>query len=130
MSGISQRRSKISKPLMERRRRARINACIRELRALLLQARATTNSQSYKLEKAEILEFTVRHLRALHCPSTDEWSRFCAGYAACVREITRFFSTTDSVQHRRPSAEHRDRTDTSPNPDPLTHDTQVWRPWR
>ncbi|XP_050961027.1 transcription factor HES-1-B [Labeo rohita] len=126
MSGISQRKSKISKPLMERRRRARINACIRELRALLIQARATTSSQSSKLEKAEILEFTVRHLRAL---STDEWSRFCAGYAACVREITRFFSTTDALQHRRPSAEHRDRPDTSPNPDPLTHTTCVWRPW-
>ncbi|CAM4674568.1 hypothetical protein PO909_014469 [Leuciscus waleckii] len=131
MTGISQHRSKITKPLMERRRRARINACIGQLRALLIQARATTSCQSSKLEKAEILEFTVRHLRAQHCPSTDhvsdEWSRlrFCAGYAACAREITRFFRTTGA----HPSAGHQDRhPNTSQISDPFTH-ARVWRPW-
>ncbi|XP_051516664.1 transcription factor HES-1-B [Myxocyprinus asiaticus] len=126
MSGISQRRSKISKPLMERRRRARINACIGELRALLIQAHVTTSCQSSKLEKAEILEFTVRHLRALHRRYTvsDEWSRFCAGYVACVREITCFFRTADPLQDRHhPDTSSQNRVGT------LTHCTRVWRPW-
>uniref|UniRef100_A0AAY4BMM4 BHLH domain-containing protein n=1 Tax=Denticeps clupeoides TaxID=299321 RepID=A0AAY4BMM4_9TELE len=53
-----------SKPLMERRRRARINACLVELRALLLRVHGA-QAQRPRLEKAEVLELTVRHLRSL-----------------------------------------------------------------
>nr|XP_021324225.1 enhancer of split m7 protein-like [Danio rerio] len=128
MTDIPQRRSKISKPLMERRRRARINACIRELRTLLIQAHATPRIQSSKLEKAEILEFTVRHLRTLHCPTTGEWSQFCAGYTACVQEITRFFRTALPQPDPRTCTELNQEQPEASQP-PLTLIARVWRPW-
>ncbi|KAL6484088.1 hypothetical protein MHYP_G00089610 [Metynnis hypsauchen] len=56
---------KLSKPLLERRRRARINACLGELRTLLVQSHVTQGCRPSKLEKADILELTVRHLRSL-----------------------------------------------------------------
>uniref|UniRef100_A0A2K5Z402 BHLH domain-containing protein n=1 Tax=Mandrillus leucophaeus TaxID=9568 RepID=A0A2K5Z402_MANLE len=45
------------KPLVEKRRRDRINRSLEELRLLLL------NLRNPKLEKAEILEFAVGYLR-------------------------------------------------------------------
>ncbi|XP_036448152.1 enhancer of split m7 protein-like [Colossoma macropomum] len=66
---------KLSKPLLERRRRARINACLGELRTLLLQSHVTQGCRPSKLEKADILELTVRHLRSLqHTHSGQEKS--------------------------------------------------------
>ncbi|CAL8072067.1 unnamed protein product [Orchesella dallaii] len=62
---------KIRKPLMEKRRRARINQSLNELKRILLEANgpATTSrkegSRPAKLEKADILELTVRHLLSL-----------------------------------------------------------------
>ena len=51
----------ISKPLMEKRRRDRINRSLAELKELLIDSR-DQNSCS-KLEKADILEMTVNHLK-------------------------------------------------------------------
>lgn len=53
---------------MEKRRRARINKSLDELKALVLEAAADDSDDSCrrsKLEKADILEMTVRHLRKL-----------------------------------------------------------------
>ncbi|CAG7816305.1 unnamed protein product [Allacma fusca] len=60
---------KIRKPLMEKRRRARINHSLNELKRMLLEANGTPTrkegSRPAKLEKADILELTVRHLQTL-----------------------------------------------------------------
>ncbi|XP_044733586.1 enhancer of split mgamma protein-like [Chrysoperla carnea] len=65
---------KIRKPLMEKKRRARINDSLEALKQMLLESttnipQTTTknsNNRPAKLEKADILEMTVRYLQDLH----------------------------------------------------------------
>ena len=52
----------VSKPLMEKRRRDRINRSLAALKELLVDTRDQGNCS--KLEKADILEMTVTHLRS------------------------------------------------------------------
>ncbi|EDO35136.1 predicted protein, partial [Nematostella vectensis] len=54
-----------SKPVMEKRRRERINRSLEELKRLVLEAQHRDCSRYTKLEKADILEMTVKHLRTL-----------------------------------------------------------------
>ena len=53
----------ISKPLMEKRRRERINKSLGELKNILLEALKRDASTCSKLEKADILEMTVKYLQ-------------------------------------------------------------------
>ena len=55
----------VVKPLIEKKRRARINSCLNELKDLMLFALQTEAESISKLEKADILELTVNHLRKL-----------------------------------------------------------------
>lgn len=63
---------RIRKPLMEKKRRARINDSLETLKQILLESKTTLKSSSRncqrtaKLEKADILEMTVRYLQQLH----------------------------------------------------------------
>lgn len=92
-----------SKPLMEKRRRARINHSLSQLKSLLLDGHSKKESQnprSAKLEKADILEMTVRHLQGIHQGQNLSGThameaRFQAGFAECAREVTRFICNTD-----------------------------------
>ncbi|KAF5272197.1 hypothetical protein FQA39_LY01279 [Lamprigera yunnana] len=67
-------RKKIRKPLMEKKRRARINDSLETLKQILLESKTTLQVSSQrkngqrtaKLEKADILEMTVRYLQHLH----------------------------------------------------------------
>lgn len=52
-----------NKPLMEKRRRARINQSLAMLKALILDSAKGDNTKHSKLEKADILELTVRHFQ-------------------------------------------------------------------
>lgn len=78
---------------MEKKRRARINESLRELRRLLAGGEA-------KLENAEVLELTVRRVQAvlerraleggrLHREASE---RFAAGYIQCMHEVHTFVS--------------------------------------
>lgn len=70
-----------NKPLMEKRRRARINQSLAILKALILESTKSYNAKNgdgpakhTKLEKADILELTVRHFqrhRILDDPSKE-----------------------------------------------------------
>uniref|UniRef100_A0A672FEG2 Hes family bHLH transcription factor 2 n=1 Tax=Salarias fasciatus TaxID=181472 RepID=A0A672FEG2_SALFA len=53
------------KPLLEKRRRARINDSLNHLKSLILPLVGKDNARYSKLEKADILEMTVRFLRDL-----------------------------------------------------------------
>ncbi|KYO31377.1 transcription factor HES-3 [Alligator mississippiensis] len=55
---------KISKPLMEKKRRARINVSLEQLKALL-EKHYSQHIRKRKLEKADILELTVKYMRSL-----------------------------------------------------------------
>merc|ERR1712233_207620 len=91
---------KIVKPLIERKRRARINACLDELKDLMLFAMQSEGESISKLEKADVLELTVKHLRKLKRqqmlavnPGLD-MDRYRAGYTTCATEVSRCLAST------------------------------------
>ncbi|XP_078524246.1 transcription factor HES-1 [Lissotriton helveticus] len=94
-----------SKPIMEKRRRARINESLGQLKTLILDALKKDSSRHSKLEKADILEMTVKHLRGLQrahltAALTSDPSvlgRYRAGFSECTNEVTRFLSTCEGV---------------------------------
>ncbi|XP_026870301.2 hairy-related 9 isoform X1 [Electrophorus electricus] len=96
---------KSSKPIMEKRRRARINESLGQLKTLILDALKKDSSRHSKLEKADILEMTVKHLRNMQrvqmtaAMSTDTTvlSKYRAGFNECMNEVTRFLSTCEGV---------------------------------
>ncbi|XP_015437447.1 PREDICTED: enhancer of split mgamma protein-like [Dufourea novaeangliae] len=96
---------KVTKPLLERKRRARINKCLDELKNLMIDALETEGEDISKLEKADILELTVRHLQRLQglqssglsgaATKNDEISaesRWLSGFGRCAAEAYRFLS--------------------------------------
>nr|AMB73113.1 Hes B [Crepidula fornicata] len=96
---------KNKKPLMEKRRRARINSCLSQLKSLVLQAIKKDSSQFSKLEKADILELTVKHLRALQrqqaagamSQDTTVVSKYRAGFNECAKEVVRYMGSVREV---------------------------------
>ncbi|ESO95770.1 hypothetical protein LOTGIDRAFT_116653, partial [Lottia gigantea] len=89
-----------SKPIMEKKRRARINASLSELKSLLLEVIKKEGSRHSKMEKADILEMTVKHLRQLQrqkftgSPKTDTnvLNNYRLGFEECAQEVTRYLS--------------------------------------
>ncbi|XP_054977159.1 transcription cofactor HES-6 [Sorex araneus] len=88
------------KPLVEKRRRARINASLRELRQLLAGAQVQA-----RLENAEVLELTVRRVqgalrgraREREQLRAEASERFAAGYIQCMHEVHTFVSTCQAI---------------------------------
>lgn len=95
---------KVMKPLLERRRRARINKCLDDLKDLMVSALQSEGESITKLEKADVLELTVRHLQKLKRqqmlqanPAIDI-DRFRAGYSSCASEVSKFLATVPGVK--------------------------------
>ncbi|XP_072442295.1 hairy-related 9 isoform X1 [Chiloscyllium punctatum] len=94
-----------SKPIMEKRRRARINESLSQLKTLILDALKKDSSRHSKLEKADILEMTVKHLRNLQrvqmtaalTADPTVLGKYRAGFNECMNEVTRFLSTCEGV---------------------------------
>ena len=91
---------KVVKPLIEKKRRARINTCLDELKDLMVFAMQSEGESISKLEKADVLELTVKHLRKLKRqqmlalnPALD-MDRFHAGYTTCATEVSRTLAST------------------------------------
>ena len=98
---------KITKPLLERKRRARINKCLDELKDIMTVALQAEGENVSKLEKADILELTVRHLhklnqnrRLLVRNPLEELQRFQAGYSSCAQEAATFLLSAPGVDLR------------------------------
>ncbi|KAK3913309.1 Protein deadpan, partial [Frankliniella fusca] len=95
-----------NKPIMEKRRRARINHCLNELKSLILDAMKKDPARHSKLEKADILEMTVKHLQNVQrqqlsqAVSTDPHTlhKFKAGFSECATEVSRYVSRMDGVE--------------------------------
>ncbi|KDR23061.1 enhancer of split mbeta protein-like isoform X2 [Zootermopsis nevadensis] len=94
---------KVMKPMLERKRRARINKCLDELKDLMVSALQAEGENVSKLEKADILELTVRYLHKLRRqqrlsanPVTDA-DRFRAGFTHCATEVSRCLAATPGV---------------------------------
>ncbi|XP_019907181.1 hairy-related 3 isoform X1 [Esox lucius] len=93
-------RKKVSKPLMEKKRRARINKCLDQLKSLL-ENYYTNNIRKRKLEKADILELTVKHLRNLQKMQSGssvnfEFADYQAGYRSCLAGVNQYLAENSS----------------------------------
>ncbi|XP_016114911.1 transcription cofactor HES-6-like [Sinocyclocheilus grahami] len=96
--GIKDRKTR--KPLVEKKRRARINESLQELRLLLADPDAQV-----KLENAEVLEMTVKRVESiLQNKATEADSvnreaneRFAAGYIQCMHEVHTFVSSCPGI---------------------------------
>eukprot|EP00099_Drosophila_melanogaster_P014812 NP_523599.1 similar to deadpan [Drosophila melanogaster] len=91
-----------NKPLMEKRRRARINQSLAILKALILESTKTQNAKNgegqakhTKLEKADILELTVRHFQRHRNLDDPTVNKYRAGYTDCAREVARYLATPE-----------------------------------
>ncbi|KAJ6633736.1 Protein deadpan [Pseudolycoriella hygida] len=96
---------KSNKPIMEKKRRARINHCLNELKTLILDAMKKDPARHTKLEKADILEMTVKHLQTIqrnqiaiavhNDPSVIH--KFKAGFSDCTDEVSRYINRMEGV---------------------------------
>ncbi|XP_023724419.1 enhancer of split mgamma protein isoform X1 [Cryptotermes secundus] len=93
---------KVTKPLLERKRRARINRCLDELKDLMVGALEAEGENVSKLEKADILELTVRHLQRLRRPrdAAEDAHRFQAGFSQCASEACQFLLSLPGLDAR------------------------------
>lgn len=97
-----------NKPIMEKKRRARINNCLNELKALILDAMKKDPARHSKLEKADILEMTVKHLENLQrqqvamsaAADPSVINKFRAGFSECAGEVGRFPGLEPTVKRR------------------------------
>ena len=86
---------------MERRRRARINESLNELKTLVLSSLNKDHSKFNKMEKADVLELTVNYLKTLTMGAGEQPvnGKFCSGMlkftcvvclASCKHKASKF----------------------------------------
>uniref|UniRef100_A0A672YSI9 Hes family bHLH transcription factor 2 n=2 Tax=Sphaeramia orbicularis TaxID=375764 RepID=A0A672YSI9_9TELE len=86
---------KTMKPLMEKRRRARINESLNHLKNLILPLTGRDKSRYSKLEKADILEMTVRFLGDIPPVNTKNAAdSYRDGYKACLQRVSTLVPNT------------------------------------
>ncbi|XP_062329542.1 hairy-related 8.2 [Osmerus eperlanus] len=90
---------KLRKPLIERKRRERINNCLDQLKETVVGAFRLDQS---KLEKADILEMTVKHLQNIQsntfCDPTlglEAQQKYSTGYIQCMHEVHNMLLTCE-----------------------------------
>ncbi|XP_060931521.1 transcription factor HES-2-like [Limanda limanda] len=90
---------KTLKPLLEKKRRARINDSLTHLKSLILPLVGKDNARYSKLEKADILEMTVRFLGDLPTsPVKDSADSYREGYKACLQRVSALLPKTSLDQ--------------------------------
>ncbi|XP_067620019.1 enhancer of split mgamma protein [Eurosta solidaginis] len=97
---------KVMKPMLERKRRARINKCLDELKDLMVVTLESEGEHVTRLEKADILELTVAHLQKLKQQrklaaskggAMSQAEGFRSGYIHAVNEVSRSLSQLPGV---------------------------------
>ncbi|PVD35397.1 hypothetical protein C0Q70_02359 [Pomacea canaliculata] len=101
-NGFYQHNASSSKPIMEKRRRARINASLAELKSLLLEVIKKEGARHSKMEKADILEMAVKHLRQIQrqqytSGGTDPTlsDKYRLGFNECAQEVSRYLGASE-----------------------------------
>ncbi|XP_073820535.1 enhancer of split mdelta, helix-loop-helix [Musca autumnalis] len=101
---------KVTKPLLERKRRARMNLYLEELKELIVDTMEEHGEHVNKLEKADILEMTVSYLRNQQKEAkqpllysnnnpkkTLNVEKFREGYTQAAYEVSKIFSTVPGI---------------------------------
>ncbi|KAK3583440.1 hypothetical protein CHS0354_025563 [Potamilus streckersoni] len=94
---------KIKKPLIEKKRRDRINKCLAELKAILLKDIQHTGTQISRLDKADVLELTVKYLQTIQrnqitaAVTSDPIAavKYESGFKECAQETIRYLKFHD-----------------------------------
>ncbi|XP_057233456.1 transcription cofactor HES-6-like isoform X2 [Malurus melanocephalus] len=97
--GSSKEERKLRKPLIERKRRERINNCLDQLKETVVGAFHLDS----KLEKADILEMTVKHLQNIQSSKMmadskvglEAQQRYSTGYIQCMHEVHNLLLTCE-----------------------------------
>ena len=94
---------RVVKPQLERQRRARVSKCLDALRDLMTEValQDTPGCSLDKLEKADVLELTVVHLKKLRdqgtlqgpTPMAQQSDKFREGYTRCATEVAHCLTT-------------------------------------
>ncbi|XP_026515887.1 transcription factor HES-3 [Terrapene carolina triunguis] len=85
---------KISKPLMEKKRRARINVSLEQLKALL-EKHYSHHIRKRKLEKADILELSVKYMKSLQ--NSVQGADYQAGFRSCLHGVNQFLLRSEGA---------------------------------
>ncbi|KAL4226366.1 oxysterol-binding protein hes1 [Mactra antiquata] len=90
---------KVRKPMVEKKRRERMNHSISQLKNLIAKTIKQHIAPMTRVDKADILELTVVHLQQLHqqqqqVTMATEHSGYTTGYKDGSREVMRYFSTS------------------------------------
>ncbi|XP_055375279.1 enhancer of split mbeta protein-like [Condylostylus longicornis] len=107
---------KVKKPMLERKRRARINKCLDELKDLMIESMRQQGENINRLEKADILELTVEHLKKIKTIQVEKTSpkytsvikstkssllshidSFREGYVHAANEVSKTLSTLPNI---------------------------------
>ncbi|XP_061582045.1 hairy-related 11 [Cololabis saira] len=122
-------RKRILKPVVEKKRRDRINKSLAELRSLLLNSTSDPRLQSPKIEKAEILDLAVEYIKQwtdmktlsnglklglAESSAPPLLSSESAGFQQCVAQLTSYIHKLTPAQ----------RTNLIER---LTHHTESWQ---
>nr|XP_033779565.1 transcription factor HES-7.1-like [Geotrypetes seraphini] len=99
---------KLLKPLMEKRRRDRINLCLERLRTLLTETTQDERLKNPKAEKAEILKKTVQFLKLQRLSdekrAEDRKVRgYQHGYQECLLQAAQFLESSPGLCTRKRS---------------------------
>ncbi|XP_040590938.1 transcription factor HES-3 [Mesocricetus auratus] len=91
-SGSASGFRKISKPLMEKKRRARINVSLEQLKSLL-ERHYSHQIRKRKLEKADILELSVKYMKSLQNSLQGLWPvpsgvDYPSGFQGCLPGVS------------------------------------------
>lgn len=103
---------KVMKPMLERKRRARINKCLDELKDIMVECLTQEGEHITRLEKADILELTVEHMKKLRAQKQLRLGgviagiqdskatiaeSFRAGYVHAANEVSKTLATVPGV---------------------------------
>ncbi|XP_044138082.1 transcription factor HES-1-A-like [Bufo gargarizans] len=97
----------MSKPLTEKKRRARINNSLEQLKTLL-EKHYSYNVRKRKLEKADILELTVKHIENLLSMRQEEMApvdqegiiEYKEGFKGCLNKLSFYLMRTKTSQEK------------------------------
>uniref|UniRef100_A0A3P8WKL4 Hairy-related 5 n=1 Tax=Cynoglossus semilaevis TaxID=244447 RepID=A0A3P8WKL4_CYNSE len=112
---------RVPKPLMEKRRRERINHSLETLRLLMLESTRNEKLKNPKVEKAEILESVVEFLKTDNdvmprdqtCTSQNK-NTYHDGMRSCLLRVSHFISTKNQDPEEPGVAPEPDRHHSPP----------------
>ncbi|XP_053736005.1 hairy-related 5 [Synchiropus splendidus] len=133
-SPSTKRNVKVPKPVMEKRRRERINHSLETLRLLMLESTDDKRLKNPKVEKAEILESVVHFLKT-NLEGRSQRSVRPADMRSCLLRIGHFISSQPPPPQSSPSPPAFQEYPapraayTSLDSRKLSSTDPVWRPW-